>query len=287
MEGANPPRNQKVEQEKKPRSNPNIAVIQPPFQRVEKLDLFNRGDEKIHPHVAHWISEHLITTRHKSIPGLSVLDICTRVFVAQNGIGNFLLYSGSDVIFKAKEDMGGSGKPQRKQIILYDSSDEQVLRIERTGKQGLECTVMCLQNKRLLGNVVQVGLQKSTYILGNENGTKICQIQKTSKRTYFQKNKDAGIIEYEFRTIHDEPVGGGITFIGTLGYFGKVGNPKTCAIRFPSTIGLAEKTLFLAATFFFDFLEFKAAREAEIDCEEIQVIPFAKMLSDGLAHKSK
>ena len=50
--------------------------------------------------MAHWISEHLITTRHKSIPGLSVLDICTRVFVAQNGIGNFLLYSGSDVIFK-------------------------------------------------------------------------------------------------------------------------------------------------------------------------------------------
>ena len=55
----------------------------------------------------------------------------------------------------------------------------------------------------------------------------------------YTRFSDAGLIEYEFRTVHDEPVGGGITFIGTLGYFGKVGNPKTCAIRFPSTIGLS------------------------------------------------
>jgi len=270
--------------DKKPKFNPNIAVIQPPFQRVEKLDLFNRMEPKIRPLLAYWISDHLIPTRHKSVPGLHVLDICQRIFVAQNGIGNFLLYSGCDVVFKAREELGLSGKPDRKIMVLNDSTDEKVLQIERTGKQGQECNVICVQNKRLLGNILQVGVKKSTYILGNEQGTKICQIQKSSKRTYFQKNKDAGLIEYEFRTVHDEPVGGGITFIGTLGYFGKVGNPKTCAIRFPSTIGIAEKALFLAATFFFDFLEFKPASEAEIDCEGIQVVPFGQRFSRTKSH---
>lgn len=278
MAAANPSRNRKAESEKKSKTDPNLAVIQPPYQRIEKLDLFSRGDVKIEPHVAYWIPDQLIPKGRKSIPGLSVLDICHRLFVAQNGVGNFLLYSGCDVIFKAREDVGHNGAPKRWAMTLFDSSDQQVLRIQRTGKQGHDCDVICVQNKRVLGNILQVGVSKSTYILGNENGVKICQIQKTSKRTYFQKNKDAGLIEYEFRTIQDDPVGGGITFIGTLGNFGKVGNPKTCAVRFPSTVGPAEKALFLGATFFFDFLEFKAARETEIDCIEIPVVPFEQKL---------
>lgn len=283
MEGGN--RTRKHEHDKKKAKHDiNLAVIQPPFQRLERLDLFMRVEPKIKPRVAYWAADHLTVNRHKSLPGLSVLDYCHRIFVAQNGIANFLLYSGSDVVFKAKEGMNHSSKPGRHELSLFDSADQKVLQIERVGNKGFECKITCVQNKRVLGNIIQVGVKKSTYILGNEQSQKICQIQKTSKRTYFMKNKDAGVIDYEYRTVHDEPVGGGITFIGTLGFFGKVGNPKTCAVRFPSTVGPAEKALFLGATFFFDFLEFKAARETEIDSEsETQVLPFVDRLAQAKA----
>jgi len=275
-------RSRRTEKEKNTNANPVLAVIQPPMQRVEKLDLYSRAETKVQPHVAYWASELLYISLHKSLPGLSILDHCHRIFVSQNGLGNFLLYSGCDVVFKAKEGLGHQGKPLRKTITLYDNYDEKVLEIERVGKQGLECKVTCLKNRRVLGNLLQVGVKKSTFLLGNEHQQKICQIQKTSKRTYFMKNKDAGLIEYEFRTVNDEPVGGGITFIGTLGYFGKVGNPKTCAVRFPSTVGPAEKALFVGATFFFDFLEFKAAKDAELG-PETQVVPFAEKLTKAKA----
>jgi len=283
MEGAS--RKQKAENEKKPKVDVNIAVIQPPFQRLAKLDLFSRSEVKPRPRVAYWAADYLSLSRHKSLPGLSILDYCHRIFVAQNGIGNFLLYSGCDVVFKAKENLGLNGKPQRRQITLFNSADEKVMIIERIGNKGQECKIVCAQNNRMLGNILQVGVKKSTFILGNEQSQKICQIQKTSKRTYFMKNKDAGLIEYEYRTIHDEPVGGGITFIGTLGFFGKVGNPKTCAVRFPSTVGPAEKALFIGALFFFDFLEFKPATEAEMDCpSETKVVPFVEKLNKAKAH---
>ena len=37
-----PNRKRKADNEKKPKVDPNIAVIQPPFQRLAKLDLFSR-----------------------------------------------------------------------------------------------------------------------------------------------------------------------------------------------------------------------------------------------------
>ena len=59
-------------------------------------------------------------------------------FIVKKRVSNLSILSEELIPFppdvQAKEDSGFSGKPQRHQMTLYDSSDEKVLQIERVGK---------------------------------------------------------------------------------------------------------------------------------------------------------
>ena len=83
------------------RVGPTLSIIRFPIYPT-KFSTGISSEPKVKPRVGYWVSEDLPHKRRKSLPGLSILDVCHRVFVAQNGVANFLIYSGCDVIFKVK-----------------------------------------------------------------------------------------------------------------------------------------------------------------------------------------
>jgi hypothetical protein len=67
--------------------------------------------------------------------------------------------------------------------------------IKNTGKKG--CNVTCIRNNRLMGSILQIGLKKDTFIVGNSESQKIAQIQRISKPKLLLGKKFEGLDQAE------------------------------------------------------------------------------------------